>query len=269
MSTALPYDPALPFDTDRPGTATGAIPVLILDDERFDRHRLARLCSGLEFPCAVANASTLIDFKTRIEESAFDLILIDYYLPDGTGMDALELVRLSPRNLNTATIMITGLGQDAIEQQAMTSGCADYLTKDELSAGTFHRAVTNALQKSKLTIAVECQSYARQEVEKVLEHFAGQCARDIKPMVSRMMRQLRDLRAGLDNTEPASSTRFDGIENSYMTLWEFLVEMERYQGASLVTQTLTPTLTPASAASAKADTDNPRKPPSPFARITH
>ena len=248
------------------GSVTNRQPtaVLILDDERFDRHRLARFCSSLDFPCAVSNASSLNDFRSRIEESSFSLILIDYYLPDGNGLDALELVRLSPRNLNTATIMITGLGQDNIEQQALDWGCADYLTKDELSSATFHRAVNNALQKSKLTIAVEAQTYARQEVEKVLEHFAGQCARDIKPMVSRMMRQLRDLRTGAEHAGAPQLDQFDRIDSSCMTLWEFLIEMERYQGEALVGGMLTPL-----SESSNGDLTEPRKPPSPFARMPH
>ncbi|MBM1310418.1 response regulator [Sulfitobacter mediterraneus] len=248
------------------GSVTNGQPtaVLILDDERFDRHRLARFCSSLDFPCAVSNASSLNDFRSRIEESSFSLILIDYYLPDGNGMDALELVRLSPRNLNTATIMITGLGQDSIEQQALDWGCADYLTKDELSSATFHRAVNNALQRSELTIAVEAQTYARLEVEKVLEHFAGQCARDIKPMVSRMMRQLRDLRSGADRAGVPQMDQFDRIDSSCMTLWEFLIEMERYQGAALVGELLTPL-----ADGSSGDLAEPDKPPSPFTRMSH
>lgn len=248
------------------GSVTNGQPtaVLILDDERFDRHRLARFCSSLDFPCAVSNASSLNDFRSRIEESSFSLILIDYYLPDGNGMDALELVRLSPRNLNTATIMITGLGQDSIEQQALDWGCADYLTKDELSSATFHRAVNNALQRSELTVAVEAQTYARLEVEKVLEHFAGQCARDIKPMVSRMMRQLRDLRSGADRAGVPQLDQFDRIDSSCMTLWEFLIEMERYQGAALVGGLLTPL-----ADGSSGDLAEPDKPPSPFTRMSH
>ncbi len=248
------------------GSVTNGQPtaVLILDDERFARHRLARFCSSLDFPCAVSNASSLNDFRSRIEESSFSLILIDYYLPDGNGMDALELVRLSPRNLNTATIMITGLGQDSIEQQALDWGCADYLTKDELSSATFHRAVNNALQRSELTVAVEAQTYARLEVEKVLEHFAGQCARDIKPMVSRMMRQLRDLRSGADRAGVPQLDQFDRIDSSCMTLWEFLIEMERYQGAALVGGLLTPL-----ADGSSGDLAEPDKPPSPFTRMSH
>ncbi|NNE54350.1 MAG: response regulator [Sulfitobacter sp.] len=241
-----------------------ATQVLILDDERFDRHRLARLCSSLEFSCEITNAVTLREFAAALERKHFELILVDYRLPDGTGLDALDMVRLSPRNNNAATIMITGQGQDSVAQSALASGCRDYLSKDDLSAPAFHRAVTNALQKADLSIQVERETFARAEVEAVLVHFASKCAQDIKPMVSRMMRQIRDLRAGeACGTIPATA-RFDGIEDSCITLWEFLVELERYQGAGMIPAPAADHVTPAPDTLPKRAV---RKPPSPFARL--
>jgi CheY-like chemotaxis protein len=240
-----------------------ALRVLLLDDERFDRHRLARLCSGLDRPCRITNAATLAAFGDTLEDASFDLIVLDYELPDGTGLDALALVRLSPRNCTCGIIMVTGQGHGDIARRVREDGCSDYLTKDELTAPAFQRAVANALQKSSLALQVRNQTYLRAEVEAVLEHFAGQCARDIKPMLSRMMRQLRDLRAPGVAEDPASQDaqmRHDGIEESCMALWQFLLDLERHQG-----ETLFADLHPRARDAAPAR----RKPPSPFARITH
>ncbi|MBD3664200.1 response regulator [Sulfitobacter aestuariivivens] len=239
-------------------SADASLQVLILDDERFDRHRLARLCSGLPQECTVRNATDLASFSDALDDDLFDLILVDYQLPDGTGLDALRAVRMSVRNFNAATIMVTGQPAEAIAQEALLGGCADYLTKDEITPVTFRRAVTNAVQKSVLSTQVEAQSFAREEVEAVLQHFAGKMARDIKPMVSRMMRQVRDLRRGED------SDRFDPIDLSCMTMWEMLVELERHDGIDMVTRTLSKgTAAPESVVTPL------RKPPSPFARFSH
>lgn len=232
--------------------------VLILDDQRFDRHRLARLCSGLEMKCTITNATDLADFAAVIESSVFNLVLVDYFLPDGTGFDALSMVRLSPRNCNAATIMVTGHEQDGLAHNAIKAGCSDYILKDDLSATSFRRAVTNALQKSILTTEAVTQSFLHAETEAVLNRFASKCAQDIKPMVSRMMRQIRDLRGG-DTSGEADQDRFERVEDSCMVLWEFLVELERYNDNAPMDDV--------NSHSAQSLT-TVRKPPSPFARLT-
>ena len=235
--------------------------VLILDDERFDRHRLARLCSGLDRPCEVHTADTLQAFATMVEGTEFDLIMLDYQLPDGTGLEALKQARMSANNCTAGVIMITGQGRDDIARQAREDGCSDYLTKEELNPATFRRAVANALQKSDLTVRLENQTFRRSEVEAVLEHFAGQCARDIKPMLSRMLRQLRDLRRPQVLTEEEQKTL---IEESCMSIWQFVVKLERHQGDTLFAD-----LRPAPPEEITPLPRKGRKPPSPFSRIAH
>lgn len=208
--------------------------------------------------CGITNATDLADFAAVIESSVFDLVLVDYFLPDGTGFDALSMVRLSPRNCNAATIMVTGHEQDGLAHDAMKAGCSDYILKDDLSATSFRRAVTNALQKSILTTEAATQSFRNAETEAVLESFASKCAQDIKPMVSRMMRQIRDLR-GNGTSGEADQDRFERIEDSCMVLWEFLVELERHNGSDDIKELNSlESQTPPAA----------RKPPSPFARLT-
>lgn len=235
--------------------------VLILDDERFDRHRLARLCSGLTRPCEITNATTLAGFELALDDGTFDLIMVDYQLPDGTGLDALKLVRMSAGNCTAGIIMITGQGHDDIARRAREDGCSDYLTKDELSTPAFQRAVANALQKSVLTVKLENQTFRRTEVETVLEQFAGECARDIKPMLSRMMRQLRDLPVPQD---AGNSDKHQMIEESCMAMWHFVLNLERHQGKTLFAD-----LRPADPAVPSDLPRGPRKPPSPFSRIVH
>ncbi|MGB3245593.1 MAG: response regulator [Sulfitobacter sp.] len=248
----MPRPNALP--TSDPSDSARNLSVLVLDDERFDRHRLARLCSGLDVGCDVTNAITLVEFEAQLDAGRYDLIMVDYLLPDGTGLQALDAVRRSARNFASATIMITGQFDDAVATQALRGGCADYLTKDELTKETFQRAVTNALEKSALTMAVQAQTFARAEVEAVLELFASRFAGDIKPMVSRTLRQLRDHRRAPDTDGIAA------IETSCMAMWETLVELERQPGVEMMADTMQGSVQP-------PIKEGQRKPPSPFARV--
>ncbi|MEP2641115.1 response regulator [Roseobacter sp.] len=207
--------------------------ILVVDDQRFDRTRLKRLISGLEFDTHVAEADCLETMGTKLQQDKFDLILVDYNMPDGTGLMALDAIRLDPKNRQAATIMIAGDGQSEIAIEALKRGCSDYITKDDLSAVSFEHAVINALQKSSLSIGIEKQDVKRQQIEAVLERFSSECASEIKPVLSRLMRQMRDLREAQNLSEDQIAVRFGKIENSCMRLWDFLDDLEKYEGTDI------------------------------------
>lgn len=207
--------------------------ILVVDDQRFDRTRLQRLIATLEFETHVVEADCLERMGTMLEADTFDLILLDYNLPDGNGLQALDAVRLAAKNKNAATIMIAGDGQNEIALEALKRGCSDYVTKDDLTPESFRRATINALQKSRLSIGIEVQDLKRQQIEAVLQRFSTECAQEIKPVVSRMMRQLRDLRDSTNITPEVASERHGRIELSCMRLWDSLNDLEDYEGKDI------------------------------------
>ena len=119
--------------------------VLILDDERFDRHRLQRLSSGLPVAMEVATADSLATLAPLLESANFDLIFVDFNLPDGSGLDALDMIRLCPRNCTAATVMVSGFNQIDVIEKARAGGCFQFLSKDDLSSTNFAKAVALAL----------------------------------------------------------------------------------------------------------------------------
>lgn len=207
--------------------------ILIVEDQRFDRMRLKRLIDGLEFKTHIAEADCLETMGTMLQRDTFDLIFMDYNLPDGNGLLGLDAVRLDPKNRNAATIMVTGDDQTEIAIEALKRGCSDYITKDDLSPESFRRASINALQKSHLYIGIETQDNKRAQIEAVLQKFSSECAGEIKPVVSRMMRQLRDMRDAPSLSAEQAADRHARIEQSCMRLWEFLNDLEDYSGADL------------------------------------
>src|SRR5205814_4154627 len=57
---------------------------------------------------------------------SFALILSDYNLPDGSGMELLEEVR---RRCSTPVIMVTGENVGQIAAEAISKGATDYVVK--------------------------------------------------------------------------------------------------------------------------------------------
>src|SRR5205823_11353460 len=58
--------------------------------------------------------------------ASFDMILSDYNLPDGSGMQLLEEVR---RRTATPFIMVTGENVGTIAEEAIRKGATDYVVK--------------------------------------------------------------------------------------------------------------------------------------------
>ncbi|OAN80720.1 hypothetical protein A8B78_10055 [Jannaschia sp. EhC01] len=74
--------------------------------QRFDRRRFARLCDDLEFETGLFEAIWLESMGTQLSTQKFDLILLDYKLPDGCGQQALEGIWVSTKHRHAAVIMI-------------------------------------------------------------------------------------------------------------------------------------------------------------------
>ena len=99
--------------------------ILIVDDERVQRETLADLLSQHhDRVVAVANANDAIK---AIETSIFDIVLTDYKMPGGSGLDVARKAReWSP---DTAVILMTAYADVAGVIEAMRVGVLDYLIK--------------------------------------------------------------------------------------------------------------------------------------------
>ena len=203
---------------------------MILDDNRFDRHRLRRLLDTLEMDIELEEADTLASFSEKLDGQRYDLIFIDYRLSDGDGLQALDLARKHAQNAAAATIMIAGEAQVEIAVTALQNGCSDYIIKDKLGTESLQRAMINAMQKSRLAQNLASEESLRMALRGVLDGFAQDCVTDMKPMLSRMLRQIRGMRANAEERDrDAVVGSVDTLEASCLKLWKFLEDIEAYE----------------------------------------
>jgi two-component system response regulator HydG len=76
---------------------------------------------------SIATAKNIKSALKLIAENTFDLLLLDYRLPDGTGMDVLEKARENSGNI--PVIIMTSFNDVRTAVKAMQSGAFDYITK--------------------------------------------------------------------------------------------------------------------------------------------
>src|SRR3954463_2106837 len=106
-----------------PGESLGSI--LIIDDEAAIRESLETLLELEGY--RIVTAETGEDGLARIAERPFDLILLDFALPDRNGLEILTEIR--DRDPNLAVIMITAYGTVENAVRAMQGGAVNFVQK--------------------------------------------------------------------------------------------------------------------------------------------
>jgi two-component system, cell cycle sensor histidine kinase and response regulator CckA len=76
-----------------------------------------------------------------------DICLLDYRLSARTGIELLR--EATKRRCKAPIIMLTGLGEHALDLEAMQAGAADYLVKTELRGDSLDRSIRYALQRKR------------------------------------------------------------------------------------------------------------------------
>ncbi|HEX8463119.1 MAG TPA: PAS domain S-box protein [Abditibacterium sp.] len=85
-----------------------------------------------------------LDALQNSPERQPDVILLDYHLDVGTGLEFFEAARL--RGCAAPFLLLTGQSDHAVDVRAMRAGIADYVVKDQLSGVLLERAIRYAVE---------------------------------------------------------------------------------------------------------------------------
>ena len=103
------------------------IRVLVVEDHAETADLIARrLRAAGAFD--VATTPAMGEALEQLDCGGFDCVLLDYRLPDTSGLEALRRVRLGHPDL--PVVVITGAGSEAVAVEAMKLGATDYIVKE-------------------------------------------------------------------------------------------------------------------------------------------
>ena len=108
-------------------TTAGAVDLrLLVVEDDVDQRELIRETLEDHFGQGTVTAVPAVAAALALDVAGFSLILTDYNLADGCGMDLLDEVR---RRCSTPVVMVTGENVGQIAATAVRHGATDYVVK--------------------------------------------------------------------------------------------------------------------------------------------
>jgi len=120
--------------------------VLIIDDELFSREYFQKILEKID--CQVKAAPTASDGMKALNESSYELVILDIRLPDANGIEILKQIK--EFNHLTPVIIVTAYGTVEGAVQAMKLGAFDFLMKPFEETEKVLITVKNAIYQGKL-----------------------------------------------------------------------------------------------------------------------
>lgn len=99
--------------------------LLIIDDNEELLYALQQLLRDAQYHVDVA--TTMLEGANSIDQKKYDLILLDWMLPDGTGIELLT--RLRHEKIRTPVLLFSSKKEVEDKVEALDGGADDYLEK--------------------------------------------------------------------------------------------------------------------------------------------
>jgi signal transduction histidine kinase len=141
-----------------------AIKVLLIEDNPLDAQIVRAILIALEEEFQFAWAETLKAGLDHLARFDYDIVLLDFGLPDSDGLSTFdEVLRRAP---HVAIVPLTASGDDQIAVQAVRAGAQDYLFKGSVSRPLLVRTIRYAVERKR---AEETLRRAHDELERRVE----------------------------------------------------------------------------------------------------
>ena len=117
-----------------------SISVLLFEDNPIH----VRLLQGFLKPeFAVEAVDNLAAGLARLEAGGIDAILLDLVLPDSQELATFERVKATVPNI--PVLVLTGLDDEVLAEEAVAAGARDYLIKTQIDGESLARSIREAV----------------------------------------------------------------------------------------------------------------------------
>jgi DNA-binding NtrC family response regulator len=160
------------------------IKILLVDDDEeylaIAKHYLRSFHHrSFEVEWAVDEAET---FRKLRANPAFDVILMDYYLPETNGLDITR--RIFDAKFNVPVILLTANKDFRIAIEAMKFGVEEYLVKEQAVDTILPRTVINVLERVHLKKRILEVENTKKKAEAIQELIVTMCHEFNNPLAA-------------------------------------------------------------------------------------
>ena len=202
-------------------THSGDIRVLLVEDHFPDavllRGQLARSEPPVQLTLAARMEEALSALRTPEGAPPFDVVLLDLFLPDSRGLDTVQQVVAAAPGL--PIVVLTGLDDHDLANQAMQAGAQDYLVKGQSDPHLLLRTMQHAIYRKQAAaeqqrLVGELQK-ARAELERRVQERTAELAQTVSDLQAEVIERLR-----VEDVLRSSEERFRQMaENLPQVFW--------------------------------------------------
>ena len=207
-------------------TAPG-VKMLVLDDSVFDRRRIRRLSHDTRLGIVLDEVASIEALGPVLDQDKFDVILVDYNLPAGDGVDAVRMIRQHVLNRDCPTIMVTGDDTSEVAVKSLKSGCADYIAKDRLTVETLRNSIVGVIEPA---MAARGTMLSQADIERLTAEIMAKYTHALQPKLARLIRDMRMLKAALPDPGANLPEDLERIERQCIQLWTVLLDPRTVSG---------------------------------------
>lgn len=124
--------------------------LLIVEDDPDQAETVSRLLEK-KFSATAEKVPSLATARAALSARPFDLVILDYQLPDGSGLDLLK--EITSEEGHPLVVMVTGQGGEEIAASAFRLRASGYVVKDSRLASMLPEVVSLALNEAALNKA--------------------------------------------------------------------------------------------------------------------
>lgn len=146
--------------------------VMIVEDSQSAA--AAHAYSLWEYGHTVTFAYSAREAREAFESCQHDVVLLDFDLPDGTGLEVFRALRqVDP---GVCVVMVTGKGNECVASQILKEGAKDYLTKSSELLSILPEVVDRVLREKETVHQLGERDQALKEARNALQHNADELA---------------------------------------------------------------------------------------------
>lgn len=127
--------------------------LLLVEDDPIDAQAVRRELENSSYSdVEIAHVEDLAKALELTQDDVFGIVLLDLHLPDSEGLETLR--RFVDETDDLPIVVLTGIDDEQLGNEAIAAGAQEYLPKSRLGDGLLSRAIRHAVERTQLLARV-------------------------------------------------------------------------------------------------------------------